>query len=626
MKTKFWFCILLSLPTLLFSQTAAFNCYPSNWWVGMKNPKLQLMVRIQGIRSSLKNIEFNYPGITLQKVDKLDGDNYIFADLVIAPYTKPGILQLKINRNHAPAINIAFVLKPRRQGNGTAYAQGVTSRDFIYLLMPDRFCNGDTTNDRYSDMTDTVLDRNNPHARHGGDLAGVQHHLGYFKNLGVTSLWLTPVFNNDMPQMKEGNFFVSGYHGYWITDHYQVDKRMGGNEAYKSLIVQAHKLGMKIIQDAVYNHIGSYHWSVLDPPAKDWINHWPSYQGTHHHEEVFIDPYTSQEDYNIMIRGWFVPHLPDLNLGNPYVANYLIQNSIWATEEFGIDGWRVDTYKYCDENFLVQINKALSLEFPSLSVFGEVTSNTVEGSAYFVKNNMKTTIRQNADGVTDYPLRNAMLDGLNQPFSFTDGIMKVYTTLAQDLLYQDPSKNCIFLDNHDQDRILSIVKEDFKKFRMCINWLFTLRGIPQLYYGTEILMKNVKNPTDAQVRYDFPGGWNGDPVNKFDSKNLTPSEDSAFIYIQTLAKFRKNSSALTSGKTMQYLPQDGVYVYFRYDSRQSILVVSNSGDKPAVIKGARFIERTRGFTRVKNIQTQKIKLLDDLIIEPKGSGVYELIK
>ena len=265
------------------------------------------------------------------------------------------------------------------------YAQGVTSKDFIYLVMPDRFSNGDASNDRFMDMRDTFLDRSNPLLRHGGDIKGITNHLDYFKELGITALWLTPVVENDMPLEKEPSGMLSGYHGYWITDHYEIDKRLGGSLAYKYLVETAHKKGLKIIQDAVYNHVGEYHWFVLDPPMKDWLNNWPSYQGTHHREEVFIDPYASAIDKKIMTDGWFVPHLPDLNLANPYLANYIIQNTIWATEEFGIDGWRVDTYKYNDENFLIKINNALAAEFPALTGFGEVTSNSVTASAYFTK-------------------------------------------------------------------------------------------------------------------------------------------------------------------------------------------------------------------------------------------------
>jgi glycosidase len=261
-----------------------------------------------------------------------------------------------------------------------------------------------------------------------------------------------------------------------------------------------------------------------------------------------------------------------------------------------------------------------------MTVFGEVTANSVPGSAYFVKNNMITGYKHNADGVTDYPLWSALLSGMKDNFAWTNGMNKLYMTLAQDLLYKDPSHNCIFLDNHDQDRVYSMIGEDYKQFKMGINWLLTLRGIPQMYYGTEILMTGIKKPTDAQVRKDFPGGWAGDPINKFDAKNITGLEDSAFTYVSTLAHFRKNSSALATGKTMQYLPVDGVYIYFRYDKQQTIMVISNSSDKTVNINVDRFKERTTGFSKIKNIFTGNIISLSEVVVEAKGSDVYELLK
>jgi len=614
---------LFSISYSAFSQE--YKCYPTNWWTGMKWNKVQVMVHGDAIANAAKGYTINYPGVKIEKVNKVENVNYVFLDLIISPNAKPGTIKIKVNKANS-SFDIPFELKARRMGNGTSYAQGVTSSDFIYLLMPDRFSNGDPSNDKFSYMRDTVVDRSNSLLRHGGDIKGIVNHLDYLKDLGVTTLWLTPVVENNMPAEQEPPGPVSGYHGYWITDHYTVDKRYGSNDDYKNMVNATHKKGLKVIQDAVYNHVGIEHWFVKDPPTSDWINQWPSYQGTNHREEVFIDPYASEIDKKIMIDGWFVPHLPDVNLRNPYVANYIIQNTIWATEEFGIDGWRVDTYKYNDENFLIRINKALADEFPKLTGFGEVSSNSVTASAYFTKNNIITPIKHNIDGVTDFPLCYAMLAGMNEKFGWTNGVNKLYMTLAQDLLYKDPSYNCIFLDNHDMDRVLTVINEDYDKFKMGINWLLTLRGIPQLYYGTEILMKNSKNPSDGQVRLDFPGGWAGDKENKFTAAGRTQKENDAFNYVRTLAQFRKNSSAIKTGKLMQYIPQNGLYIYFRYDKNQTVMIITNTGEKKADIKLNRFSERTNGFTKMKNIFTGKISPLKDFSMDVKENGVYELIK
>jgi glycosidase len=398
-----------------------------------------------------------------------------------------------------------------------------------------------------------------------------------------------------------------------------VDKRMGGNDAYMSLVNTAHKKGMKIIQDAVYNHVGSYHHTVRDLPMKEWLNQWPAYQGSNHRDEVFFDPYASKIDKEIMVGGWFTPHLPDLNLANPYVANYVIQNTIWATEMFGIDGWRVDTYKYCDEKFLNQINTALEKEFPSITVFGEAWTNTVAGGAYFAQNNIQAPFRHNLQGVTDFPFNGAILDAVNQKADFTAGVNKLYMTLAQDVLYKDPMRNCIFLDNHDMNRSLSMVGEDMKKYKMALGLLLTQRGIPQLYYGAEIAMKNFKNPTDAEVRKDFPGGWAGDSTNKFSPAGRTAVEQEAFDYIKKLARFRQTSSAIGTGKLMQYIPEDGVYVYFRYDGKQTIMCVLNPGDKAVTLKTSRFAERLKGASNYKDIMSGQTTLMSEALQAPAGS-------
>ncbi|MEO6290920.1 MAG: alpha-amylase family glycosyl hydrolase, partial [Ginsengibacter sp.] len=598
-----------------------------NWWINMKCDSLQIMVHGEKIAESFPMIKMGPDGVKLAtgvrliKINRVENPNYVFLDIVINTTARPGKFSFPFLKN----MKLDYELKKRVPGNGIAFAQGVTSKDFIYMLMPDRFSNGDPTNDKFVDLRDTLADRSQPLLRHGGDLQGIRNHLDYFNELGVTALWLTPVVQNDMPLEVEHQGAVSGYHGYWITDHYEIDKRLGTNKDYRDLVNDAHKKGLKIIQDAVYNHVGEKHWFVIDPPMKDWINQWPQYQGTHHREEVFIDPHAADIDKKIMVDGWFVPHLPDLNLANPYVATYIIQNTIWATEEFRVDGWRVDTYKYNDENFLNNINNKLHDEFPKVTVFGEVTSNTVTASAYFTRNNIDAPFKHNLEGVCDFPVSYAMLAGMNEPFGWTNGINKIYMALAQDILYKDPGKNCIFLDNHDMDRVFSVVGEDYNKLKMGINWLFTLRGIPQLYYGTEILMKNLKNPSDAEVRWDFPGGWQGDTENKFTSAGRNAQENDAFNYIKKLAVYRKNSSALQTGNLMQYIPQNGLYVYFRYDNDQTIMVVTNTDNNPVNAELSRFSQRTGGFSKKKDVFTSEVTGLTDFTIDAKGSGVYELI-
>jgi len=443
--------------------------------------------------------------------------------------------------------------------------------------------------------------------------------------LGVTALWMTPVIENNMPLNKETAGMMSGYHGYWFTDHYKVDARLGGNNSYKELSDSLHANGMKLIQDAVYNHIGSHHWMELDPPSPDWVNRWDTYTGSNHRDEALFGRYASEKDKKRMLDGWFVPHLPDVNQRNPFVANFLIQHAIWSTEEFGVDGWRVDTYKYCDEPFLNRINDALLKEYPKLTIFGEAWTNTVTGSAYFTRNNMDVPFKHNAEGVTDFPLNSAIMAALNQPFGWTEGVNKLYMTLEQDILYKEPKNNCIFLDNHDMDRFLSVVNEDMNRYKQGIALLLTLRGIPQLYYGTEILMKNFKNPSDAMVRLDFPGGFEGDAQNKFTVQGRTTAEQQAFDYVKTIAQYRKNSSALTTGKTLQFLPADGLYVYFRYDDQHTVMCVINTSSSVKKLSWADYSERTQGFTKGKDI-ISGTSIGENFEVAANGTMIIELSK
>jgi glycosidase len=567
--------------------------YPTHWWVGMKNPKLQLMVYRPNVGNYNKAM-ITQEGITVEKLTKVENRNYLFIDLRISSTAKPGTFNIKLTGGGDP-IDISYQLKTRRAGNGTAFAKGVNSSDFIYMLMPDRFSNGDLANDRIPGLRDQSLNRDSIFLRHGGDISGIINHLDYLQELGVTTLWPTPVFENDMPNRTE--------HGYAITNHYRVDPRLGGDANYKRLSDSLHARGMKLIQDAVYNHCGFYNFFIQDMPMKDWVHQWPSYTNTTYKDQPLFDKYASAYDQKKMLDGWFTRMMPDLNQSNPFVANFLIQNAIWCVEEFGVDGWRIDTYIYNDLEFMNHCNQALVNEYPKMTMFGETWVHGTTNQAFFAENTMNTKFKSNLQGVTDFQLN---LYGINpaltQNFGWTEGVNKLYQTLSNDILYKDPMRNVIFLDNHDMSRFLSQMNEDVDKLKMGIAWLLTYRGIPQMYYGTEVLMKGISNP-DGWVRLDFPGGWNGDPQNKFTSQGRNEKENEVFDYTRRFANFRKASTAIKTGNTMQYLPENGVYVYFRYDNKQTVMCVMNQNTNPATIDMSRFSERIKDFTKAFDVAT-----------------------
>ena len=574
---------------------AQIDVYPTNWWVGMKWNKVQLLIKGGSKDFAASKLNVNYAGVQITKVHQLDNPLYMAVDLTISPAAKPGKVNLEFTGKQGKQ-TVAWELKPRRAGNGTVFAQGVQQKDFVYLIMPDRFRNGDYSNDRVAGMRDQTLNRDSVYHRHGGDLQGVIDGLDYLQNLGVTTVWMTPVLENDMPDRTE--------HGYAITNHYKVDTRHGGNAAYKKLSDELHKRGMKLIQDAVYNHVGVKHEFVLEQPTKDWLNQWPQYTNTNYKDQLLFDPYASPAEAAIMEKGWFTTQMPDLNHNNPYVANFLIQHALWSVEEFGVDGWRIDTYIYNNLPFMNRCNKALLDEYPKMTMFGETWVHGTANQAYFAENTIQTAFKSNLPGVTDFQtLFYGILPALNQPFGWTEGVNKLYTTLSNDFLYKDASKNCIFLDNHDLNRFYSEVKEDMGKMKMALAWLLTSRGIPQLYYGAEVLMKGEKNPNDGWVRLDFPGGWKGDQKNAFTGAGLKADEQAIQQYTAKLANFRKKSSAIATGKMMQFLPVDGLYVYFRYDAKQTVMCVMNTADKDMKVDFAKYAERTKGFNGAKDVVT-----------------------
>lgn len=616
MKKIFAFVIVFLL--IQFSLKAQYaEVYPSNWWVGMKWNKVQLLIKGEYGEFNKEKVVIKYPGVKIEKVNKLDNGLYISIDVSIAPTTKPGIVDIEFiseGKGHA----VPWELKARRKGNGTTFAQGVDSRDLVYLIMPDRFSNGDKTNDRIEGLLDQTLNRDTVYDRHGGDFKGIINHLDYLQNLGVTTVWMTPVILNDMPYRTE--------HGYAFTNHYKIDERLGGAKMYQQLSDELHKRGMKLMQDAVYNHVGSKHITFLDKPMKDWYHEWPTFTQTSYKDQVLFDPYGTKKDFKKMADGWFTGEMPDLNQSNPYVANYLIQHAIWSVEEFGVDGWRIDTYIYNDLVFMNKCNDALIAEYPKMTMFGETWVHGTAAQAYFVRNNINAPFKSNLMGATDFQtLFYGILPAIKDKFGWTDGVNKLYTTLSNDFLYKDANKNCIFLDNHDLTRIATELGNDAQKVKMGLAWLFTSRGIPQIYYGTEVFMKGDKGKNDGWVRLDFPGGWEGDTKNAFTQQGLTNEEQDIYNYTKKLANFRKKSSAITTGKLIQYIPEDGVYVYFRKSDKQTIMCVMNTNDGEKIIDMQRFNDILKNYSKAYDVAADtEFKLAEKHQLGGKYVWILEL--
>jgi len=610
------FSALALLTTGLKAQTipALERVEPMFWWTGMKNPKLQLIVHGNNIAAS--SVSITYPGVKLAAVHKVENPNYLFLDLVISSAAKPGKFTISFKKSTG---NLSYVYELKQRNTSPNRAQGVTNKDLIYLLMPDRFSNGDPSNDVKQGMLETRLNRDSMYYRHGGDIQGVIDHLGYLKDLGVTAVWLTPEVENDEPS--------ASYHGYAVTDHYKVDPRYGTNELYKQFVDKCHAMGLKVVKDLVHNHVGTEHWFIKDMPMKSWVHQWPKYTQSNFRDAAMMDPHVSAIDRKVMEQGWFDHRMADMNENNPYVQNYITQNHIWWVEYAGVDGFRLDTYPYNDPVYMADWAKKVQAEFPHLSIFGETLVWSVANQAFFTQGN---TVNRGFDthlpGVTDGLVKDAIAEALNGKEGWTDGVNRLYNVLAQDFMYQDATRNTIFVDNHDMSRFLSIVGEDVTKFKSGMAMLLTLRGVPQLYYGDEILMKNFSNP-DGKVRMDFPGGWVGDKQNKFTAAGRSKEENEVFNYIRTLARFRIGSSALQTGKLMQYIPQSGIYVYFRYDAKQTVMVVYNSTEKEATASTDRYDERMNGYHNAINVITGgQISNLKQLSIPAKGVLVLELKK
>ena len=587
------FLLLLSVLTGQFNLSAQQpNIYPTNWWVGMKLNKIQLLVRSHDMALTRQNVSINYKGVRLLQIHNFANPKYLAVDIIISSDAKPGnvIIEFKSKTNHH-FINWPLLQRPK--GNGINYCQGITSADLIYLLLADRFSNGDSTNDRVPGMRDQSLNRDSMYLRHGGDFQGIINHIDYFKSLGVTTLWLTPVMENDMPNRTE--------HGYAITDHYKIDPRYGGETSYKSLGKKLRENGMKLIMDAVYNHAGLFHFLQQDPPSLDWMHRWPHFTQTNYREQTQFDPYAAPSEKKKMTDGWFTENMPDFNQSNPFTANYLIENMIWYCQEFGIDGIRIDTYTYNDLNFANRCNQAIMDEFPKITIFGESKVFGVANQAYFNQNNLNLPYKSNLQGSIDFQcLYFGIIPALTEAFSWSNGVNKLYNTLSCDFLNKNASRNVLLLDNHDDSRFFSLVGEDIEKQKIGYQWLLTCRGIPQIYYGSEVLLKGFSNP-DGLVRGDFPGGWPKDKKNAFTGAGLTNDEITVQSLVKKLGNFRKTSSAIKTGKLMHYIPVEGVYIYFRYDNSQTIMCIMNTDNKNHEIDFSKYSERTFGYQSAHNV-------------------------
>lgn len=595
-------CICIISP--LFAQVPALErIEPACWWTGMKQPLLQLIVH--GNKIAERSVELAYPGVTLKQVHKVENPNYLFLDLEIGAETAPGTFPIRFAKKGEKELRYSYELKAR---DHAAKAQGVTTADLIYLVMPDRFANGDKNNDIVKGMQQVTLNRDSMYYRHGGDIQGIIDHLDYLQDMGVTALWLNPVLENDQPS--------ASYHGYAATENYKIDRRYGSNELYKQLVEELHKRGMKMIKDLVHNHIGSQHWTMRDLPSKDWVHQWPVFTRSNFREQPLFDPYAAAADKKLMTDGWFDLHMPDMNQENPYVRSYFTQSHIWWIEYAGIDGFRLDTYGYNDAGYMKEWAEAMKAEYPQLTFFGETFVRGVPNQAVFTQGN---TLNRGFDtelpGVTDFQYLWAITDLVNGKAPGQDGVINLYNALANDFVYQDPTRSVVFLDNHDLSRFFSVTGESIAKYKLALAGLLTTRGIPQLYYGAEILMKNFCNP-DGLVREDFKGGWPGDKENKFIASGRTAQENEVFDYLRKLANYRKQNAVLQTGRMMQYVPENGVYVYFRYNESKTVMVIMNGSDKAKDLSTKRFTERIGQFTKGLDITTDKEQSITDIIAVP----------
>ena len=596
---------------------------PTDWFVGLKNPTVQLMVYGKNI-AAVQNVTTDYPGAVVDSVVRLDSPNYLLVYMNLRE-AQPGTMTLAFDK-----LKVQYRLKQREKAGKDRH--GFTNADVLYMLMPDRFAQGAGHNAQVKGMRAYKEDRTQPSLRHGGDLNGIREHLDYFLDLGVTALWLTPVLENDSPDTENG---FSTYHGYATTDYYRVDPRFGTNDDYRRLCDEAHRKGLKVVMDMIFNHSGFDHPWTKDMPAKDWLNtpEWLTqkgkYQQTSYKLTPVVDPYASKVDLKETTEGWFVPSMPDLNQHNPHLMRYLIQNSIWWIETVGIDGIRMDTYPYAYADAMAQWMKELDEEYPNFNTVGETWVTEPAYTAAWQKDSRLDCGMPNSylKTVMDFAFFDRLSKAKNEETDgWWEGMNRIYGSFVYDYLYPNPSSVMAFIENHDTDRFLGNGR-DTLALKQALALLLTVRRIPQLYYGTEVLMNGTKEVTDGNVRKDFPGGFPGDAHNAFTKEGRTQAENGMFNWLSRLLHWRKGNKTIVQGSQTQFIPYNGIYVIVRRSSAGTVMTVLNGTTKEAVLEVGRYAEvldGSKSLARVKDVPTGRYyDLSKDLTMKPRQTLVLE---
>lgn len=597
--------LLAAAATLNLNAATKFNVDridPPHWWTGMKGSQLQLQVYGPDVRGT--EVSISYPGVTLDSVVRLDGSaNWQHLYLTISPDAKPGKIPI-VWRDGKRSITRRYELRERTRKGGAA---GFDAADVLYLVMPDRFADADPSNNLIKEMNFPVgADRADLNARHGGDLAGIARHIGYLDSLGVTAIWLNPVLENDMPK--------GSYHGYATTDYYAVDRRLGTNAEYAALTDSLRAHGMKTVMDMIFNHCGSEHPWMKDRPSSDWFNFSEGFRQTNHRLSTVSDPYASDYDRKLTTDGWFVEEMPDLNQRNPHLLKYLIQNSIWWIEETGIDGIRMDTYPYADKDAMAQWIDDVLYEYPDFNIVGECWFAQPGMEAYWQKGSPLSATDSRLPTIMDFSfaIMNAKLAPFNEETDPWNGLNKIYNHLALDFIYPDAQKLLRFLDNHDTDRFITEAPKDLAKWKQAVTLLLTLPGIPQMYYGTELLMHGDRTQGDGAIRLDIPGGFPGDTVNSFLPSGRTDLQNEAFDFLSKLLKWRRANPQSMKGGMKHFVPDNGLYVFRRGEGENQAIVLLNGVDTDNCVDMGRYEEIAAKGQRFRDILTgETIELIPE---------------